>query len=123
MCIRDSLRPTVREYQISVFIHFLPAIAAIRKLYEPQIPIAVFRLGIVPVSYTHLDVYKRQVLIHQIESGLYERQAIADKISNFESRLASPQSELAVQTFIYDIVSEIKTIGNFYLKIFHEVFL
>src|SRR5699024_664333 len=42
--------------------------------------------------------WSHNVLIHQIESGLYERQAIADKISNFESRLASPQSELAVQT-------------------------
>ena len=62
----------------------------------------------IPVSYTHLDVYKRQVaildkvkgekqrewyirktaengwshnvLIHQIESGLYERQAMPIKI-------------------------------------------
>lgn len=42
--------------------------------------------------------WSRNVLIHQIESGLYERQALAEKISNFENRLASPQSELAVQT-------------------------
>ena len=42
--------------------------------------------------------WSHSVLIHQIESGLYERQAIAEKISNFENRLASPQSELAVQT-------------------------
>ena len=42
--------------------------------------------------------WSRNVLVHQIESGLYERQVIADKISNFENRLASPQSELAVQT-------------------------
>lgn len=41
--------------------------------------------------------WSRNVLVHQIESGLYERQAIADKISNFESRLAPAQSELAVQ--------------------------
>ena len=46
--------------------------------------------------------WSHNVLIHQIESGLYERQAIADKISNFESRLASPQSELAVQTIAYN---------------------
>lgn len=48
------------------------------------------------------------VLIHQIESGLYERQAIAEKVSNFESRLPSPQSELAVQTmkdpYIFDFI-------------------
>ena len=52
--------------------------------------------------------WSHNVLIHQIESGLYERQAIADKISNFESRLASPQSELAVQTmkdpYIFDFI-------------------
>lgn len=41
--------------------------------------------------------WSHNVLVHQIESGLYERQAIADKISNFESRLAPAQSELAVQ--------------------------
>lgn len=52
--------------------------------------------------------WSRNVLVHQIESGLYERQAIADKISNFEKRLASPQSELAVQTmkdpYIFDFI-------------------
>lgn len=52
--------------------------------------------------------WSHSVLIHQIESGLYERQAIAEKISNFENRLASPQSELAVQTmkdpYIFDFI-------------------
>lgn len=52
--------------------------------------------------------WSRNVLIHQIESGLYERQAIADKITNFEERLPSPQSELAVQTmkdpYIFDFI-------------------
>ena len=52
--------------------------------------------------------WSRNVLIHQIENGLYERQVIADKISNFENRLASPQSELAVQTmkdpYIFDFI-------------------
>ena len=42
--------------------------------------------------------WSRNVLIHQIESGLYERQAIAEKISNFETKLPAPQSELAIQT-------------------------
>ena len=49
------------------------------------------------------------MLIHQIESGLYERQVIAEKTSNFENRLAAPQSELAVQTmkdpYIFDFIS------------------
>ena len=52
--------------------------------------------------------WSRNVLVHQIESGLYERQAIADKISNFENRLASPQSELAMHTmkdpYIFDFI-------------------
>lgn len=60
------------------------------------------------VEKTIENGWSRNVLIHQIESGLYERQAIAEKISNFENRLASPQSELAVQTmkdpYIFDFI-------------------
>lgn len=52
--------------------------------------------------------WSRNVLVHQIESGLYEQQATVDKISNFESRLPAPQSELAVQTmkdpYIFDFI-------------------
>ncbi len=52
--------------------------------------------------------WSHSVLIHQIESGLYQRQAISDKISNFESRLPSLQSELAAQTmkdpYIFDFI-------------------
>lgn len=52
--------------------------------------------------------WSHSVLIHQIESGLYEHQEKAEKISNFENRLASPQSELAVQTmkdpYIFDFI-------------------
>lgn len=52
--------------------------------------------------------WSHSVLIHQIESGLYERQATVDKISNFERRLPAPQSELAVQTmkdpYVFDFV-------------------
>ena len=52
--------------------------------------------------------WSRNVLVHQIESGLYQRQALAGKISNFENRLPSPQSELAVQTmkdpYIFDFI-------------------
>lgn len=57
---------------------------------------------------TSKNGWSRNVLVHQIESGLYERQAIAEKVSNFEKRLASPQSELAVQTmkdpYIFDFI-------------------
>ena len=52
--------------------------------------------------------WSRNVLVHQIESGLYERQAIAQKISNFESLLSAPQSELAVQImknpYVFDFI-------------------
>lgn len=52
--------------------------------------------------------WSHSVLVHQIESGLYERQETAEKISNFESRLAAPQSELAVQTmkdpYVFDFI-------------------
>ena len=60
------------------------------------------------IQKTAENGWSRNVLIHQIESGLYERQAIANKVSNFENRLASPQSELAVQTmkdpYIFDFI-------------------
>ena len=59
------------------------------------------------IKKTAENGWSHNVLIHQIESGLYERQALAGKISNFETRLASPQSELAVQTmkdpYIFDL--------------------
>lgn len=52
--------------------------------------------------------WSRNVLIHQIESDLYGRQVLSDKVSNFENRLAEPQSELAVQTmkdpYIFDFI-------------------
>lgn len=52
--------------------------------------------------------WSHSVLIHQIESGLYQRQAVAEKVSNFENRLPVPQSELAVQTmkgpYIFDFI-------------------
>lgn len=60
------------------------------------------------IKKTAENGWSHSVLIHQIESGLYQRQAIAEKISNFESRLPSPQSELALQTmkdpYIFDFV-------------------
>ena len=51
--------------------------------------------------------WSRNVLVHQIESNLYQRQVLADKVTNFEHRLPSPQSELAVQTmkdpYVFDL--------------------
>ena len=52
--------------------------------------------------------WSRNVLVHQIESGLYQRQALAGKVTNFERRLPSPQSELAIQTikdpYVFDFI-------------------
>ena len=53
--------------------------------------------------------WSRNVLVHQIESNLYQRQVLAEKVSNFENRLPSPQSELAVQTmkdpYVFDFIT------------------
>jgi len=52
--------------------------------------------------------WSRNVLVHQIENRLYERQALADKVSNFEKLLPSAQSELALQTmkdpYVFDFI-------------------
>ncbi|WP_449037867.1 PDDEXK nuclease domain-containing protein [Phascolarctobacterium sp.] len=53
--------------------------------------------------------WSRNVLVHQIESNLYQRQVLAEKVSNFENRLPSLQSELAVQTmkdpYVFDFIA------------------
>lgn len=60
------------------------------------------------IAKTAENGWSHSVLVHQIESGLYQRQAIAEKVSNFERRLPAPQSELAVQTmkdpYIFDFI-------------------
>ena len=52
--------------------------------------------------------WSRNILVHQIEYGLYERQELVAKTTNFEKRLPSPQSELAEQTlkdpYIFDFI-------------------
>ncbi len=53
--------------------------------------------------------WSHSVLVHQIESGLYRRQVLAEKVSNFETHLPPSQSELAVQTmkdpYVFDFIS------------------
>ncbi len=55
------------------------------------------------------NAWSRNVLVHQIESKLYERQVLSDKVSNFDHRLPAPQSELAQQTmkdpYIFDFIT------------------
>ena len=52
--------------------------------------------------------WSRNVLVHQIESNLYQRQVLTKKVTNFEHRLPSSQSELAVQTmkdpYVFDFI-------------------
>ncbi len=49
------------------------------------------------------------VLVHQIETKLYERQMLAGKVSNFERTLPPPESELAQQVlkdpYIFDFIT------------------
>ncbi len=49
------------------------------------------------------------VLTHQIELNLYERQVLSGKVQNFSDILPSPQSELAMQTmkdpYIFDFIT------------------
>lgn len=53
--------------------------------------------------------WSRSMLNMQIDSKLYERQAIAEKVSNFKNTLPDLQSDLALQTmkdpYIFDFIS------------------
>ena len=59
-------------------------------------------------NMTSKNGWSRNILVHQIESDLYIRQQLAEKVNNFEKRLPSPQSELAIQTmkdpYIFDFI-------------------
>ena len=53
--------------------------------------------------------WSRAVLEHQIETRLYERQALSGNVSNFSSTLPDPQSELAQQQlkdpYVFDFIT------------------
>jgi len=52
--------------------------------------------------------WTRDVMVHMVESGLYQRQVLAEKVTNYKLRLPAPQSDLAVQTmkdpYIFDFI-------------------
>lgn len=52
--------------------------------------------------------WSRNILVHQIETDLYKRQAVAGKAANFKRTLPSPQSELATETlknpYVFDFI-------------------
>lgn len=58
---------------------------------------------------TKINGWSRNILVHQIESDLYGRQATAVKTTNFPESLPSPQSELVEQAikdpYIFDFIT------------------
>jgi len=65
--------------------------------------------------YLHQTIrngWSRNVLVHQIESDLYGRQAAAVKTTNFQETLPSPQSELMEQTIKDPYIFDFITIGK-----------
>ena len=87
---------------VSAQIPWSHNIAIIEKVKDPEQRIWY-------IQKTAENGWSHNVLIHQIESGLYQRQVLVDKVSNFESRLPSPQSELAAQTmkdpYVFDFIT------------------
>ena len=86
---------------VSAQIPWSHNIALLEKVKEPKQRIWY-------IQKTIENGWSHNVLIHQIESGLYQRQVTTDKISNFETRLSAPQSELAIQTmkdpYVFDFI-------------------
>ena len=74
---------------VSAQIPWSHNIAILEKVKEPKQRIWY-------IQKTIDNGWSHNVMIHQIESGLYHRQVTTDKISNFEARLTPPQSELAI---------------------------
>lgn len=61
--------------------------------------------------------WSRNVLVHQIESGLYQRQVLADKVTNFEHRLCKSKNNVVAEYSLKDIskpigVSEYKVTSS-----------
>ena len=86
---------------VSAQIPWSHNIAILEKVKDPQQRIWY-------IEKTAENGWSHNVLIHQIESGLYQRQVLADKVTNFNHRLPSPQSELAAQTmkdpYVFDFI-------------------
>ena len=61
------------------------------------------------INQSIINGWSRSVLIMQIEGKLYQRQVVADKITNFPSTLPNVQSDLAIQTmkdpYLFDFIS------------------
>ena len=61
------------------------------------------------IEKTAKNGWSRDILVHQIESDLYSRQVLADKVNNFDTQLQSPQNTLAGETlkdpYIFDFIT------------------
>ena len=61
------------------------------------------------INQSIINGWSRSLLTMQIESKLYERQVIAEKVTNFPTTLPDIQSDLAIQTmkdpYLFDFIS------------------
>ena len=61
------------------------------------------------IKQSIINGWSRSLLTMQIESKLYERQVIAEKVTNFPTTLPDAQSDLAIQTmkdpYLFDFIS------------------
>lgn len=61
------------------------------------------------INKTIENGWSRNVLVHQIELELYERQVLSEKTNNFKNILKNPQSELVEETmkdpYIFDFIA------------------
>jgi predicted nuclease of restriction endonuclease-like (RecB) superfamily len=64
------------------------------------------------IQQTIQNGWSRNVLVHQIELGLYKRQVLVKKTTNFDLTLRKPQSELAEQTIKDPYVFDFLTMGE-----------
>ncbi len=60
--------------------------------------------------------WSRSVLVHQIETNLYQRQVKTDKVTNFPGTLPPPQSDLVQQTMKDPYIFDFLTLGKRFLK-------
>lgn len=60
--------------------------------------------------------WSHTVLEHQIDSGVYERQVLAEKLTNFNEKLPLPQSELARDIMKDPYIFELEGIKDNYIE-------
>ncbi|WP_461207607.1 PDDEXK nuclease domain-containing protein [Clostridium sp. DL1XJH146] len=68
------------------------------------------------INKTIENGWSRNVLVHQIEYKLYERQVLSDKTNNFSEKLPQVQSDMAKETlkdpYIFDFISMTEKINE-----------